>query len=594
MKQNNQSLDDFLRSSVEEAEFSYKEDYWVKMSAILDDEENKKRGFPFWRGLSMLLVLLAIGVGVYLFPKLKHETKSNAQAVSTSQPVASQQQSMLPSVNQDQPVSNNTNTSNETAPVSTSNGAGTETNSTTSNLPANSSNPVANPVTNQHINSSSTTPSAQQADQTAASSTSNGTQVPTNQRKSSPNPTPNTNSVSGSTAQHSHSSSSTQIHTNGNTTQLAKNNSADIGDIEPGNQTTKSSPAANETTVPHKKGNKNPKHGPAIANSTHSVNPPPISKKDEQHPDTKASVISSNAGVINSAGSASDRVRNGMHAVDTAIYQGTPARDHTLDNPRYIASLSDYIPTRIDSITVITYQPDPAVVSVKVNEARNVSETPAAYSRAISFMLNAGLNANKGFKGNVENPISWAFAPYLGVGIDKPFSSKLTLSSHVGFTYFNGLNSELKVNSYHYGFGLDSSSVSILSKKMLQLYLPVSVYYEVIKNHYLMAAIGAMYSLDVSSKVTERSVSNNTGTPSINSKMATTTTTTESGYRSGYNQFDMFAQIGYSYKVNNALMFQLAFQQGFFDMTKNSYFNNNLNNTQTRLSLGLKYNFKRN
>lgn len=592
MKQNNQSLDDFLRSSVEEAEFSYKEDYWVQMSAILDDEEKKKKGFPFWRGLSMLLVLLAIGVGVYLFPKLKQKSSSKTESAITAQSVAGQQQTLPPSVNQDQPVSNEANkgdhetttsATNPTAPVSGTNSTG---NSSADATTSPASNANTSPTTQSTINTAQTAVNAD-----PSGSGTNPTQWTKNQQTGK-GKTSVKNHTSNGNSDNLSQNPTTTTSANSNASPRAVNKNTRKDDIHTDDQTSNTANSPDVVALPNK--TKKVKKGRQRTEVTSNQNQTPKGSKKEDAAQSASPDNPSAPVVINTSSSPADRVRNGMHPVDTSVYQGTPKRDHTLDNPRYVASLSDYIPTRVDSITVITFQPDPAVVAVQPKEAVKATATPAAYSRGISFMLNAGLNANKGFKGNVENPISWGYAPYLGAGIEKPISSKLTLSSHVGFTYFNGLNSELKINSYNYGFGLDSSNISILSKKMLQLYLPVSVYYEVIKNHYLMAAIGAMYSLDVSSKVTQRSLSNNTGTPAVNSKMATTSTSTESGYRSGFNQFDVFAQIGYSYKVNQSVMLQFTFQQGFFDMTKNSYFNNTLNNTQTRLSLGLKYNFKRN
>jgi hypothetical protein len=109
-----------------------------------------------------------------------------------------------------------------------------------------------------------------------------------------------------------------------------------------------------------------------------------------------------------------------------------------------------------------------------------------------------------------------------------------------------------------------------------------------------MASLGVSYSFDVSSKVTQTMMSNNAGYNGGTTKAASSTTTTQSGYRTGFNQFDVFAQVGYSYRFADRFMLQCMVQQGFFDMTKNTYFSNAVSNTQTRVSLGLKYNFKRN
>ncbi len=286
-----------------------------------------------------------------------------------------------------------------------------------------------------------------------------------------------------------------------------------------------------------------------------------------------------------------------MKPIDTVQYVRRQPVDQSIYNPRYIGSLADYIPERLDSVTVITYQPVPEVKLMGAKGIDAQEETEAAKAkvrRPFELFLLAGLNMNKGFKGNVSDPVSWAFSPYLAVGADKAVSSKITLSSHVGFTYFNGLNSEINVNSYQYTFGLDSSTFAVAHKKLLQFYLPFSVYYELVKNHFVMASLGVSYSFDVSSEVTQTSMSNNAGYAGGNTKAATSKTNTTSGYRTGFNPFDVYAQVGYSYRFAERFMLQAMVQQGFFDMTKNAYFSNSVRNTQTRISLGLKYTFKRN
>nr|HPI55528.1 hypothetical protein [Chitinophagaceae bacterium] len=171
------------------------------------------------------------------------------------------------------------------------------------------------------------------------------------------------------------------------------------------------------------------------------------------------------------------------------------------------------------------------------------------------------------------------FSPYVGAGVSKAISSKITLASHVGFTYFNGLNTEKKVTNYVYSFGYDSTEFSVQHKKLFEMYLPISLYYQVVRNHYLMASIGGSYAMDVSS-----SVKNNSQVKAVN----------QNGYRTGFNAFDVFAGLGYSVQIFRNMMVQLGVQYGFLDRTKNAYFNSTQHNSQTRFSLGIKYSFSRN
>nr|MBP6625355.1 hypothetical protein [Chitinophagaceae bacterium] len=108
-------LDEYLQEKVENAPMLFREEHWDKMSGLLDEEDkNKKKPF-LWRGLSILAVLLTLGLGAYVFPKLKKAPQQESVTPKTEQ--ADQQ--TLPSVNQDRPESqenfsesSNTSTSN--------------------------------------------------------------------------------------------------------------------------------------------------------------------------------------------------------------------------------------------------------------------------------------------------------------------------------------------------------------------------------------------------------------------------------------------------------------------------------------------------
>jgi hypothetical protein len=123
------------------------------------------------------------------------------------------------------------------------------------------------------------------------------------------------------------------------------------------------------------------------------------------------------------------------------------------------------------------------------------------------------------------------------------------------------------------------------------------MYYQMMPKHYLMGSIGASYSMNVLStyeEVKSSSAGFSSTLNKINTTHTSTTTKNQLGYQTGFNQLDVFLQVGYSYQVFKNCMIQLGIQQGLFDITKNAYFNNTIKNTQTRLSLGIKYSFNRN
>ncbi len=555
MKQNNQSLDDFLRHNVEEADFSMKEDYWQKMSVLLDEEEKKKKRFFFWRGLSVLALLIVAGAGAYLFPKLSHKESA---AASQHQTLPQTQQTVLPSVKQDQP-----DIKQDPQP---------ETDQTTDEPTTTSS----TTKTNQTSSSNNQTSTTQEKSSALLTDNESNEHKRTSKKEISNEKTvtPSTSKpVTSARAAHGIERKERKLARR----EQRKNDESVTNDATAKEAPSSSNANTNLTVVTPKKAFTKKK----------VVNENKIAKTD-----SKPAVTEKKSDPVPQSPVNVPVKGKNMKPVDTVQYVKRQPVDQSMYNPRYIGCLANYIPERLDSVTVITYQPVP---EVKQAEQKPV-ETPKEKFKKPPFelVLLAGLNMNKGFKGNVSAPLSWGFSPYLGAGIDKQMTPKLTMSSHVGFTYFNGLNSQVKVNSYQYTFGLDSSAFSVAHKKLLQFYLPFSVYYQLFNNHFVMASLGMSYSFDVSSKVTTTTSSSNAGAPAPSTKSVTTSSSTQTGYRTGFNQFDVFAQFGYGYRVANRIMIQAAVQQGFFDMTKNSYFSNSVTNTQTRFSLGLKYNFKRN
>lgn len=260
---------------------------------------------------------------------------------------------------------------------------------------------------------------------------------------------------------------------------------------------------------------------------------------------------------------------------DTQVIAARQPIDPDISNPRYNALLRDYVAVR--DTTVYTYTPVPPAVAVVPKPQINTDTAATKRKNGFTFYVSGGANFNKGFKGNATTAIAWGFAPYLNGGFEKEINPKISIASQIGFTYFNALNIQKKVVQYKYSFGYDSTKITVDYHKMYQIVLPVSMAYHLNKLHTIMGGIGASYVLNTSSKVT-------------NNKQVSYQT----GYTDGINPLDIFAQLGYQYQLNNKFAFMGFFQQGFMNATKKDYFNITTQNTQTRISLGLKYYFKRN
>jgi hypothetical protein len=276
----------------------------------------------------------------------------------------------------------------------------------------------------------------------------------------------------------------------------------------------------------------------------------------------------------------------------------------TYYHARYVKGLENYQPERIDSITIIHFKPNEQKTISQHDAADNLvkqSETPFSLSisdkEKLSFYFIVAANLNKGLRGNISNPQQWGLSPMVGIGFQKAIRKRITLSSHVGFTYFNGLNLQKTITRYSYSFGIDSSEFNIIYQKLLQVQLPISIRYQLRKQHSILASLGLSYSFNTESLVKE-----NESSPLKR----------EYGYLDGFKRLDFFTQIGYQYAINKWLSLQLLYQKGLLNITDIDFFNSTSSphsattfsaepkrtlqtiNTQTRLSIGLKYSFKRN
>ncbi len=551
MKHEHNRLDDFLQEKVESTQFEFKEDYWDKMEALLDEDQKEKRKPFFWRGLSLLVLALLIGAGALLFPKMKH--KSDKQSVAKSQFAQTSQSesvesSMMPE------------TSSSTSQTETS--SNDHSNSTTQSLQSN---------TSEQGERESNTDVVKNTNTSDAGTTSNvGTST--------------LNSTSPTASKHVSSKSKASKHDNevlkskndeSTYTKHQRDNLESSNQQNNTNNNTNTTKNQNERRMNKLAKNKAAKAKPS-SNKNDQLNETAIDKNKQQQNKN----LNSNA-TFQSKSSTTILGKN-MDAIDTAVYTNV-VKYQSKYNPRYIASLKDYVTEKIDSITVVTFKPSenkPTTSKVENNETKaDVKTSNQQKLNPLEFYFMVGANANKGIKGNAVTAIPWGIAPFVSAGLEKQVSAKISISSQVGFTYFNGLNLTKQVNNYKYSFGVDSTTFSVTSKKLFQMYLPIAVYYLFMKKHSVFASAGLSYAFDVSSLVKEDQQS-----PQYSSF----------GYRNGFNTVDLFLQLGYQYSINKNLSAQLLFQQGFMDMTKNNYFENNQSDKQSKISIGIKYNFKRN
>ena len=526
MKRENNELDDFLQQKVDEAQFEFKESYWDKMEALLDEEEKPKKRFLFWRGLSVFLGVALLSTVAFLWPKMKQDSTQTASTAAHAENTQTQNftQGSAASLEEssDEPQFNNVDTKAE----STVTASGKS--DLTSTPPAQATSHYTGPK--------------EPRVKTAESNDS--------RQNSTVNPTQN-NGSKGSV----------------NTTPNATKNEKPLAQIE--------------------KKSKKPKRDKMNSGKGGAVNVK-ILHSNEGSSKNEAGSNEVNTKPSNPTSSPSVQVmgRN-MKAIDTNVYYTKEPRDETQFNPRYIAALQNYTPERLEQVTVVTFAP----AKEEVKEVKPVIEkAPQLQSQdtalttkrknPISWFAMLGANFNKGFKGNMLNTLPWGVSPFLSLGLEKKINSKISISTQVGFTYFNGLNMEQKATQYKYSFGLDSSEFFTVNyKRLWQVYVPVSLSYQLASRHQVFAGAAGSYALDVNSLVHDKQ----------NSSVYTS-----NGYREGLSSWDVLAHIGYAYQFNSKISALLFWQQGFSDVTKNNAFRQDAKHLQSKVSVGIKYNFKRN
>lgn len=567
MKKNQHKLDDFLKEKVEETDFRMPDGEWQRMSAMLDEQDTKKRG-AWWKSWLMIALIGLISLGAFLgrawlqfhqtdAPKLSdNRIESSPTNENRSQNTSSDKQQHIEAVTESQ--NNPTATiENQSHPSAT-----TEKKSDNDKHPSKPS-----PLQNSKHQSVNTPKSA--LVHTPLSHQQQAQDI--NNKPTSPE------SISVPSTVDKAASHSSPI----NPTPKSKYH-----------KRTETSESDTQSSIsPERSGKKK------IQQKIHSLlirsgkGLEPQAQKESNESNNNPSNTVKNTQIVND---------KPMLALDTEQYVQRRHRDETQYNPRYVNGLENYTATELDSITVITYQPVVEKSTSKSSAPSDITHTDAdsmvkfksAVNHSLNWYLLGGLSLNKGFQGtSASNTLH--VSPYIGLGAQVPLSARLQMAAHIGFTYFSGLQTSETVTSYQYSFGIDSSSFQVQYQKLLQVYIPLSLQYAVTHKQAISLQLGAMYNADVMSKITESTWSVNNGYGSLLNRNGTNSSKQSSGYRNGFQSFDIIAGLGYQYQINDHLQWQMMLQQGMLDMTRNAYFKQNQSDKQTRLLIGVRYTFKR-
>lgn len=274
-----------------------------------------------------------------------------------------------------------------------------------------------------------------------------------------------------------------------------------------------------------------------------------------------------------------------MQAIDTQVqtkYRPMSEEEMIRYNPRYRAALQQYVPTQIDSITIIRFKP----VEAPVKQVYNTVSTDSTMAR-YRLQLFVGSMLWRGFIGGN----TWSPAPYLGIGLEKTLSKRITMATQVGFTYFAGLQTQNRTVSYRYKFGIDSSVYTALHRMVFRVQWPVQLRYAINKQHAVMLGAGAAWQPDGVSTVTApQQVLNGGSVPAGNIPLVSKNTL---GYLHGIRAWDVFFQAGYQWQWHERMALQVLWQAGLRDMTNNNLLSSNRIQRNNGLMVGLRYSFVR-
>lgn len=534
-------VDQWLQHQVEESTFIMEEKDWSRMEAMLDEgSEPKRKAFPWWRGLSVLLLLITTGIAAYLIPKLHSKKKAIAQA--------EQEQVNTPSDTIKQPHAVTTYTDSAVA---------------------------TEPRENFTSQASTSSPNAQ------------NTPIPSTARNSDGgNPSVPTDGNVDSTLSTSHTDAPISNPTQ-NPALSAKPDSSRIASADPNKVRTKTGPAGKSGKIARQRTKQKP-----TGSDTKSSSPP--LPTNITPPATVAGTATKPNEYKNDKGTYRETAR-------TTTPDYTPV-DYTISNPRYRADLKNYVPEyrqTPDSVTVITYS------KVKGEEGQtaakdsmknsSMSDTASSskqqFYRSLIAFAQAGIHLNNGLKGNLEANRKMAVSPYIGIGFEKYFQTKLSVSAAIGFTYHNALNQQKDDYYLTYSFGVDSTQIRLTAKRLYQLQAPILLRYNLGKKHQLMGGITAIYSYQTYGTMEEILYPSKVANFNANPSPTLSTVTPITDINRGYREFDFVLNAGYAYRIHPTLWLELAYQQGFMDLTRNSYFTSSTRNVLTRFSVGLKFNF---
>ena len=193
-----------------------------------------------------------------------------------------------------------------------------------------------------------------------------------------------------------------------------------------------------------------------------------------------------------------------------------------------------------------------------------------------------GSAVSQGFTNTGESKSSISANTVIGVNYENAITRKFKLITNILYYNKTNLNSKIAVVFIDYDFGVFKEEITIKSDKLQFLEIPILLEYAINEKHFIAFGGSFSYLLNANSTVFTKKTDyfNNTTEEKLE----------KLGYVNGFEKVDYAVLISYQCALTNRLKAILRFNYGFKDMTKNDYFNNNMNDKNMNIKFLISYN----
>lgn len=557
MEDNRSHIDHLLKEKMQGMHFELNEAHWADVERRLDEDDRKKK--PLW--LLFFAVVVLVGAGLTALTNGNLAQNKDARKAST-----------IEEPTQINPSQVAISTTEETSKLST-----------------NEDNAQPNSMTD--ANNDYAQVESKQSSSTTSQANIGGFTKASERRKSNAAVKSNNVNESAVTAR---ASDSKNVVTNRKTKKQTRNNTKKLNvENNPTNNAMAISKPQNKKVERNLEELKQKNKEAKTINRSKSVENKVDSKvavAPKKSPIT-ASKVAKNISTIAAKTEATNSVTPTNKNSDAVVMLGNTRvyrspEEYQKMNPRYVAGLENYtynetvIPLgqeKSDSLRNLIAQQKKEIAAPEAEIKVRKNKTERIYIQDPSnFYMLLGIAGARGYKGNLDGTPVWGLSPSIGAGYEFTFSDKMSIYLSAFMSYVSHLNIKETSSNIAYSFDRDSTLLSVTRKNLLQLNLPIELSYKILPKHRLYGGLGINLGVN--------SVSLYEDSKANSSKK-------QFGYMGGIRFMDLTASLGYEFAVSRRFSIGAFYQQGFFDMTKNDYFNNQHKDINARGGIRLRYKF---